>query len=115
MGAMWVDGLWPDRYPTTATWFEAIARSGDVRLRPAGFPARNWTADMLSMVALGEFAAGPSRSYWLRAGAWSGMDRGLLRVSSGRQAQNKAPPAESFEPLASSDTAGSSMPLTEPE
>jgi hypothetical protein len=57
MGAMWVDGLFPDRYPTTATWFEAIARSGDVRLRPAGFPARNWTADMLSMVALGEFAA----------------------------------------------------------
>ena len=34
MGAKWVDPLWPDRYPTTPTWIEAIARSGDARLRP---------------------------------------------------------------------------------
>jgi hypothetical protein len=57
MGAIWFDPVSPNRYPITPTWFEAIAASRDFRLRPTGFPVRNWCVDILALVALGEFAA----------------------------------------------------------
>lgn len=57
MAAIWCDPLHPIRYERTLTWFEAIAPSRDFRMRPTGFPARNWHPDMLSLVALAEFAA----------------------------------------------------------
>jgi hypothetical protein len=57
MGAIWIDPMRPKRYPTMSSWFEAIAPPREFRIRPPGFPARNWNPDMLSLVTVGEFAA----------------------------------------------------------
>jgi hypothetical protein len=56
MGMRWDDPLDPECYPTSPTWFEAIALSPEFRMRPTGFPLRNWNPDMLALVALAEFA-----------------------------------------------------------
>jgi hypothetical protein len=62
MGARDVDLLWPNRYPLVPTWFDAVAQLTRLRLRPTGFPARNWNPEILALVTVAEFASGDWRN-----------------------------------------------------
>jgi hypothetical protein len=57
MGAKDYDPPRPNHYPLERTFFDAIAPVHRYRMRPTGFPARNWDPDVLSLVTLAEFAA----------------------------------------------------------